>query len=57
MPTIPWHQEGESHSLLKDQTEEHVCRVVLVESEVEEQASINRSPTSYDANPEEERAR
>merc|ERR1711970_1051580 len=32
-------------------------RVVLVESEVEEQASINRSPTSYDANPEEERAR
>ena len=34
-----------------------MCRVVLVESEVEEQASINRSPTSYDANPEEERAR
>ena len=34
-----------------------LCRVVLVESEVEEQASINRSPTSYDANPEEERAR
>merc|ERR1719244_1085070 len=32
-------------------------RVVLVESEVEEQASINRSPTSYEANPEEERAR
>ena len=36
---------------------EILCRVVLVESEVEEQASINRSPTSYDANPEEERAR
>merc|ERR1719228_2855498 len=32
-------------------------RVVLVEGEVEEQASINRSPTSYEANPEEERAR
>ena len=29
----------------------------LVEGEVEEQASINRSPTSYDANPEQERAR
>ena len=36
---------------------EVLSRVVLVESEVEEQASINRSPTSYDANPEEERAR
>jgi neutral ceramidase len=32
-------------------------RIELVEAEVEEQASINRSPTSYDANPEEERAR
>ena len=32
-------------------------KVLLVEAEVEEQASINRSPTSYDANPAEERAR
>ena len=44
--------------MLNDQFgERKMCRVVLVESEVEEQASINRSPTSYDANPEEERAR
>ena len=32
-------------------------RIFLVEGEVKEQASINRSPTSYEANPEEERAK
>ena len=32
-------------------------RIFLVDAEVEEQASINRNPISYNANPEEERAR
>ena len=32
-------------------------RIFLVDGEVEEQASINRNPISYNANPEEERAR
>ena len=52
---MPWLQEGE----IRDQVGilKTILRVVLVEGEVEEQASINRSPTSYDANPEEERAR
>ena len=34
-----------------------MSRVFLVEGEVGEEASINRSPTSYMANPAEERAR
>ena len=34
-----------------------MSRVYLAEGEVGEEASINRSPTSYMANPAEERAR
>jgi len=32
-------------------------KIFLTEGEVEEQANINRSPTSYEANPEEEKAK
>jgi len=55
--TLDGMVEGITLSVVRAHQAKAKGRVLLVEGELEEQANINRSPTSYEANPEEEKAR